>query len=48
MDMEMGTEVGRSACCFGNVGAVAKDACITAAADWCDELIDLHTVGSNP
>ena len=46
--MAMGTEVGLSACCFGNVEAARKSACVTAAADVCNELIELPAIGSTP
>lgn len=48
MDMETGTGVPSSTCRFGNVEAARKNACMTAAADGCKELIELPTVGSTP
>jgi hypothetical protein len=46
--METGTEVRASACCFGNLQAARKNACMAAAGDGCKVVIGLPAVGSTP
>ena len=43
--METGAEVRTLARCFGNVEAARKNACVTAAVDGSNKLIELPTVG---
>ena len=46
--METGAEVRTLACCFGNVEAARKNACVTVAADRSNGLIKLPAVGRTP